>query len=293
MDRGWTGIDELVAIAETGSFVGAARRLALSPSHVSRAIAQLEDRVGARLFERTTRQVRLTPAGSSVVERCRRLIDEREDTLRFLRSREEMEGAIRLTCSTALGERFVTALLLRFLAEYPRISVKVELSNRVVDIVGESFDVAIRTGHPADDRLAARQVAARELVAIAAPAYLERHGEPLHPDDLAAHACLVGTSTTWHFRDGAQKIVVAPSGRWTCNSGDTVVQAALAGLGVGHLPRYYVASHLEAGTLVEVLGRYREGPEPIWAVYPARRPLLAKVRALLDLLEQVLPGMMV
>jgi DNA-binding transcriptional LysR family regulator len=282
-----------VAIAETGSFIGAARRLGLSPSHVSRSIARLEERVGARLFERTTRQVRLTPAGSSVVERCRRLIDEREDTLRFLRSREEMEGTIRLTCSTALGERFVTPLLLRFMAEFPRVAVRMELTNRVVDIVGESFDVAIRTGHPADERLAARQVASREIVAVAAPAYVERHGAPHHPDDLAAHACLIGTSTTWHFRDGTHKVVVAPSGRWTCNNGDTVVQAALAGLGIAHLPRYYVSAQLEAGRLTEVLAAFAEEPEPVWAVYPARRALLPKLRALLDVLEQGLPERLV
>lgn len=292
MEHPWTGIDELVAIAETGSFIGAARRLALSPSHVSRAIARMEERVGARLFERTTRQVRLTAAGNAIVERCRHLIDERDDTLRFLRSREEMEGVIRLTCSTALGERFVTPVLLDFLAAYPRISVKMELTNRVVDLVSESFDVAIRTGHPADDRLAARQVAAREIVAAASPAYVERHGVPQHPEDLSAHACLIGTSASWHFRERAKKIVIVPTGRWNCNNGDTVVQAALAGLGICQLPRYYVSAHLQSGALVEVLDDFREEPEPVWAVYPARRVLLPKVRSLLDALEQGLPDLL-
>ncbi len=292
MEQPWTGIDELVAIAETGSFIGASRRLGLSPSHVSRAIARLEDRVGARLLERTTRQVRLTAAGTSIIERCRRLIDEREDTLRFLRSREEMGGTIRLTCATALGERFVTPALLGFLADHPRISVKMELTNRVVDLIGESFDVAIRTGHPADDRLAARQVTAREIVAAAAPAYLERHGTPQHPDDLATHACLIGTSTAWHFRERAQKIVIVPNGRWSCNSGETVAQAALAGLGICQLPRYYVSAHLRSGALVEVLEGFGEDPEPVWAVYPARRALLPRVRSLLDALEQGLPDLL-
>jgi len=282
---GWEGLEEIVAIADTGSFVGAARRLRVSASQVSRTVQRLEQRLRAELFIRTTRSVQLTEAGRTLVEQSRRIIDERDEALQLVRGQGEMQGELRMTCSTALGERFVAPIMRRFMEAHPRISVRLELTNRLVDLVSEGFDVAIRTGHPTDHRLAARQIASRPVDVCASPAYIERAGVPLALADLDRHECLIGTSVNWHFVDGAQRRSFVPTGRWRCNSGNAVVDAALDGLGICQLPSFYVRDHLAAGRLVVLLEDYRDRPEPVWAVYPQRRYLLPKIQQVIATLE--------
>ncbi len=284
MDRPWEGIEEFVAIADVGSFVGAARKLAVTPSHISRAINRLEQRLGTRLFERTTRSVRLTDTGRALVERCRRLIEERDETLRSALFRDEMEGQLRITCSIALGERFIEPMLRRFQTDYPKVTVWIEFTNRLVDVIGESFDVAIRTGQPGDARLSARQIAARSLTVAASPDYAERKGLPQHPDDLVNFDCLIGTIPTWHFNDGGQRMTIVPEGRWRCNHGNSVVRAAIAGMGLCQLPDYYLREHITKGQLQPVLDSYRDEPEPIWAVFPSNRSRIPRVRHVIDFL---------
>lgn len=282
MNAAWEGIDEIVAIADAGSFVGAARRLAVSPSHISRAVNRMEARIGARLFERTTRSVRLTDTGRTIVERCRRLIEDRDEALRSVLGQHEMEGQLRITSSVALGERFIEPLLREFQEEHGRIAVWIELTNRVVDVIGESFDLAIRTGHPSDDRLAARQIAARSATLAASPEFLARHGVPRHPEELARFECLVGTSPTWHFLDQGRRMTIVPAGRWRCNHGNAVARAAIAGRGICQLPDYYIRHHIAQGRLASILDDYRDEPEPIWAVVPSSRSRIPRVRRLVD-----------
>lgn len=285
MDRRWEGIEEFVAIADVGSFAGAATKLALTPSHVSRAINRLELRLGARLFERTTRSVRLTDTGRNLVERCRRLIDERDETFRSALGKDEMEGQLRITCSIALGERFIEPMLRTFQDDFPKVTLWLELTNRLVDVIGESYDIAIRTGHPGDARLTARQISARSLTVAASPAYLERIGLPRHPDELANFDCLIGTNPTWQFIDQAQRMTIVPQGRWRCNNGNSVVAAAVAGLGLCQLPDYYVRPNIVEGKLVPVLEAFRDAPEPIWAVFPSSRYRITRVRRAIAYLE--------
>lgn len=281
----WQGIDEVVAIAETGSFVAAARRLGVSSSHISRAVARLEAAIDTRIFERTTRAVRLTDVGRTLVEQCRRIIDEREEALQMVRAKGEMQGEVRVTCSTALGERFVVPIVRDYLDRHPKISVEVELTNRIVDLISEGYDVGIRTGNTFDTRLAARQIASRSLVTCASPHYLEQHGAPAHPLDLAHHSCLVGTNRTWHYSEKGRGLAFSPVGRWRCNSGTAVAEAAVAGMGICQLPTLFVVGELGTGQLVRVLDDFREAPEPVWAVYPPRRYFVPKVRGLIDRLE--------
>lgn len=289
MQDRWEGFEELVAIADVGTFVGAAQKLGRSSSHVSRAVARIELRMGTRLFDRTTRAVRLTDSGRSIVERCRRLIDDRDDMIQSLSSREEMEGLVQITSSIALGERFIEPVIRSYMRDHPRLRVRIELTNRIVDLVAESFDIGIRTGHPQDDRLASRQVASRSHALLASPAYIAQHGAPSHPDDLAEHSCLVGTNATWHFQDGEHKMTIVPSGRWRCNSGNAVVEACIAGLGICQLPEYFVSANVANGELVPLLEDFRDEPEPIWAVFPTHRIQNSKVRNILNLLEHALP----
>lgn len=289
---GWDGLEEIVAIADTGSFVGAARRLRVSASQISRAVQRLEHRLNAELFIRTTRTVQLTEAGRTLVEQSRRIIDERNEALQLVRGQGEMQGELRLTCSTALGERFVAPIVRRFIETHPRISVRLELTNRVIDLVSEGYDVAIRTGHPNDHRLAARQIASRGVEVCAARAYLDRAGHPRDLSDLHRHDCLIGTAESWHFLEGGQRRSFVPTGRWRCNSGNAVVDAALAGMGICQLPSFYVRDHIAAGRLVSLLDAFRDRPEPVWAVYPQRRYLLPKIQQVIAALEAELDDAM-
>lgn len=278
----WDGIEEFVAVDTAGSFAGGANILGLSTSHISRAIARLENRIQAQLFFRTTRKVTLTDTGRALVEQFRKIIQERDEALDAIGDAGAPRGELRLTCSTALGERFVAPIVRKFAAENPDLRVTIELTNRVVDLVAEGYDLAIRTGHLTDSRLIGTRIASRRLYLCGSPAYLDRHGRPKTIADLAAHQCLIGTAGTWHFQINGSDRIFHPKGRWRCNSGATVVDAALADMGLCQLPEFYVLPYLANKQLETLLEDVRAHDEPIWAVYPQRRHLLPKVRNLVD-----------
>ncbi len=285
MSNRWHGIDEFVAVATSGSFAHAARVLGVPTSTVSRAVARLEAEVRAQLFYRTTRKVALTESGRVFVEHCRRIIAERDNAFAVLSETAEPGGELRITCSTALGEGFVAPIVQDFCLAWPQLSVTLDLSNRIVDLVAEGYDMAIRTGDLTDSRMVRTKVATRRLYSCASPEYLARAGTPGCITDLAQFSCLVGSSSSWHFEvDGIDR-TFRPKGRWRCNSGGAVTNAALAGLGICQLPEFYVLRHLASGALVEILPEYRRREEPIWAVYPERRHLMPKVRLLVDQLK--------
>ncbi|MEA1652100.1 LysR family transcriptional regulator [Nitrospirillum sp. BR 11164] len=282
----WDGIDEFIAVGETESFSRAARRLGISTSHVSRAVARLEDRLQVRLLYRTTRHVSLTDAGSTFLERCRRLVDEREDMYAAVSEQDGApKGHLRLTCSIAYGERYIVPLVNRFAASHPQLAVTIDLSNRVVDLVGEGFDLAVRTGNLHDSRLIATRLASRTRHLCAAPGYIDRHGTPRSLEDLARHHCLVGTTDVWQFSVDGREVDIRPQGNWRCNSGFAVVDAALQGLGICQLPDFYVTAHLAEGRLVPLLDHLRPPDEGVWAVYPHRRHLSPKVSLLIEYLR--------
>ena len=285
----WDGIDEFVAVASAGSFSGGAKALGMSTTHMSRAIARLELRVQAQLLHRTTRTVRLTDTGRVFLERCRRIIIERDEAIALIDERGEPQGELRITCSTAMGERFIAPLVREFAARHPKLNVTIELTNRVVDLVGESYDIAIRTGHLADSGLIGTRIASRTLHCCAAPDYIRAHGRPRRLGDLARHECLIGTAATWHFKRQDSEEIHRPKGRWRCNSGSAIVEAALAGMGICQLPEFYVLPLIAQGRLEPILEDYAPDPQPIWAVYPQRRHLLPKISALIDLLRHELP----
>lgn len=284
----WDGFDEFVAIANSGTFSGAARSLGLSTSHISRAISRLEERLQAQLFFRTTRRVTLTETGRALLEPCRQIIEDREEALAMVVEGGEPQGELRLTCSTTLGQRFVAPIARQFAMDFPKVQVSIDLTNRLVDLIAEGFDLAIRTGSLADSRLVATRIASRQLYTCASPDYLARNGRPMHITALAHHECLIGTATTWHFQVEQQEQHFRPQGRWRCNSGTAIVEAAIAGMGLCQLPEFYVLPHLASGELQTVLDDVRIGNEPIWAVYPQRRHLLPKVRLLVDRLREQL-----
>lgn len=285
MHQKWDGIDEFVAVATAGSFANAAARLGASTSQVSRAIARLETRLDAQLFYRTTRKVALTDTGRALVEQFSELIRQRDEALDLITDAGEPQGELRITCSTALGSRFVAPIVARMAKQFPRLSVNLELSNRIVDLVAEGFDLAIRTGNLADSGLIATRIASRRLYLCASPDYLKLAGRPQTIEDLANFECLRGTASTWHFQMDGVSRTVRPNGRWRCNSGDAVLEAALLGLGICQLPEFYVLPQIANGALEPLLEAFRPRDEPIWAVYPQRRHLLPKVQHLISILR--------
>lgn len=282
----WEGLDEFVAVAECGQFTAAAERLGLSSSQVSRQIARLEERLHTRLFYRTTRKVALTEAGQTFLQHCQRLQDAREEALNAIGDLgSEPKGLLRMTCAVAYGERFIVPLVTAFMARHPRLSVEIELSNRTLDLVQDGFDIAIRLGRLQDSRMLATRLAPRRMYLCASADYLQRYGRPHSLSELARHNCLIGSSDVWSFqlegREASQRI----NGNWRCNSGQAVLDAALAGLGLCQLPDYYVLEHLRSGALVSLLDNHQPPNTAVWALYPQQRHLSPKVRQLIDALR--------
>ncbi|MBM7059826.1 LysR family transcriptional regulator [Pseudomonas sp. UL073] len=282
----WEGLDEFVAVAETGQFTAGAERLGLSSSQVSRQVARLEERLQTRLFYRSTRKVALTEAGQTFLQHCQRLLDAREEALRAISDLAgEPKGLLRMTCAVAYGERFIVPLVNQFMARHPQLRVDIELSNRPLDLVHEGLDLAIRLGRLQDSRLIASRLAPRVMYLCAAPGYLERYGRPHSLSELSRHNCLVGSSDQWAFQQEGREVSQRVQGNWRCNSGEAVLDAALRGFGLCQLPDYYVLEHLRSGALVSLLEQHQPPNTAVWALYPQQRHLSPKVRQLVDCLK--------
>jgi DNA-binding transcriptional LysR family regulator len=283
----WEGLDEFVAVAETGQFTAAAERLGVSSSHVSRQVARLEERLQTRLLYRNTRKVTLSEAGQTFLQHCRRLQDAREEALRAVSDLSaEPKGLLRMTCAVAYGERFVVPLVNEFMAQFAQLRVEVELSNRQLDLFHEGFDLAIRLGRLSDSRLVATRLAPRVMYLCATPDYLARHGTPQNVAELAQHNCLVGSSDQWSFLEDGRETQHRVQGNWRCNSGQAVLDAALRGFGLCQLPDYYVLEHLRSGRLISLLEVHQPPNTGVWALYPQQRHLSPKVRQLVDHLKE-------
>lgn len=287
----WAGIDEFAAVAQTGGFSSAAARLGRSTSQISREVAALENRLGVRLLYRTTRHVSLTDAGQHFLPRCHKLIQDRDEAIMSI-SEEDVEllGHLRMTCSVAYGEAFIVPLVNSFLLGHPQLSVDIELSDQVLDLVGGGFDLAIRSGVLKNSGLIATRLASRRRMLCAAPAYLQRAGAPQSLEDLDHHVCLKGAADVWTFERDGEPYAFRPNGRWRCNSGSAVLDAALRGLGLCRLPDFYVEQHLRSGDLILLLDQHKAADEAVWAVYPHRRHVPAKVRSMIEHLQDHFRG---
>lgn len=285
--RKWEGIEECVAVAETNSFTAAGKRLAVSTAHVSRQINALEERLGAKLFYRTTRKVTSTEVGAIYYQHCRQLLDSLEEAEQAVTSLQSTpRGHLRLTCSVAYGDLFIAPIVNEFISRYSELSVQMICTNQLMDLVQEGIDLAIRFGQLKDSSLLARKLAPRTLYVCGSPEYFSRHGQPHTLPELELHNCLLGTLDYWSFFENGKTRAVKVEGNWRCNSGPALLDAALRGLGLVQLPDYYVAEHLQSGSLVAVLDSYREPDSAVWAVYPPNRHLSPKVRLLVDFLRE-------
>lgn len=291
MDR-FHAIAAFVKVVETGSFARAAERLDVSVSSVSRLVTDLEAHLDARLLQRTTRRLSLTEAGRAFHERAIQLLadlDEAEQTAGA--GTATPRGTLRLSCSVLFGSLYVAPAIAAMLVRYPALEFDVEMSDRMVDLVDEGFDAAVRIGAVGGDNLVGRRVGSTRLVCCASPAYLAARGEPKAPEDLARHTCLLyqyaPQRDVWTFadRDGRPRSVRV-GGPVHSNSGGFSSALAVAGVGVAMEPDFIVGPDVRAGRLVPILRVFAPPLAAISVVYASRRHLSAKVRALADFLAE-------
>ncbi|MBL4633533.1 MAG: LysR family transcriptional regulator [Kofleriaceae bacterium] len=285
----WEGVSEFVAVAESESFTAAGKRLGISTAQVSRQISALEARLHTKLFHRTTRKVSATEVGRVYYQHCRQVLDGLEEAERAITNLQSTpSGLLRVTAPVTYGERFIAPLIIDFIAKYPRLDLRLHLTNKKVDLVEEGYDLAIRLGQLDSSTMIAKRLASRTQYVCASPAYVETFGVPHSLSELEQHNCLQGILPYWRFREKGKARNIKVRGNVRCNSGRTLVDAALKGLGIIQLPDYYVVPSLEAGKLISLLEQHRQADEGIWAVYPHNRHLSTKVRMLLDYLGDAL-----
>jgi DNA-binding transcriptional LysR family regulator len=287
-----SAIQVFAQVVESGSFAKAAERLGLSTSAASRHVAELETHLQTRLLNRTTRRVSLTESGRAFYERAVQLLADLQEAEQEASSAAVVpRGTIRLTTSVNFGVRHVAPAIAAFLAAYRDVRFDVSLADRVVDLVEEGFDLAIRIGAPGADNLVARKLGETRLVPCASPAYLARHGAPKTPQELAGHNCFtyeyVTPRNVWRFRDRAgNEHDVRVSGTLHSNNGDLLAEAAALDAGIVFEPAFIVGPEVRAGRLVPLLQDFVPPPVPIYAVYPSRKHLSAKVRRFVEFLVE-------
>ena len=292
----WDGISEFVYVAERESFTRAAKELGISTAQVSRQISALEKRLNIKLLYRTTRKVSLTEEGRVFYQHCRSVLDgldAAEQAVSNLQAKPQ--GRIKLTAPVTYGEQQLLPLVNDFMVQYSDIEVTAFLSNQKIDLIDGGYDLAIRIGKLSDSTMMAKKLSRRTNFVCAAPTYLEKYGTPHALSELSQHNCLLGTRDYWHFidskktdsgKDADKEKNLRVSGTVQYNSGHSLVDAALKGLGIVQLPDYYVQQYLASGALVSLLDNYREPKEGIWAIYPYNRHLSPKIRLLVDYLAE-------
>ena len=286
MDR-FVEMQAFSAVVDAGSFVRAAEALQLSKTAVSRLIGDLESRLGVRLLHRTTRKLSLTAEGEVFHARCKEVLADVEEAEAEVTSRaDQAVGLLRLNVPVSFGLLHLAPLWAGFLAQHPKVTLDVTLSDRVVDLVDEGYDLAVRIARLPASSLVSRKLTSTRLVLCASPDYLRRHGSPAHPSELAEHAVmaysLLSIGENWAFEGPDGPVSVKASPRLRSNSGDTCRSVALAHAGIVLQPTFLVGDALQSGELVEVLPHYRALELDVYAVYPSRQHLTPKVRLLVD-----------
>ena len=280
-------------VVDAGSFVAAADALGMSKPAVSRHVSELEQRLGVRVLHRTTRKLSLTPEGEVFLARCRDILASIDASEAEISTRTETaSGLLRISVPVSFGLRHLAPLWSAFLQRHPRVTLDVQLTDRIIDLVDDGLDLAVRIAQLPDSSLVSRQLASTRLVLCAAPAYLKRRGAPRQLKDLAAHDLLgyslLTTNDQWQFTGPQGTEIVKIQPRLWSNNGDTCIASAVDGLGIVLQPTFLVAEALASGQLVEVLPQHRGAELGIYAVYPSRKFVLPKVRALIDFLSEQL-----
>jgi len=279
-------------VVELRSFAAAAGELALSKATVSKAVGRLEERLGARLFNRTSRRLALTDAGQRLSERAARLLADGEAAeSEALAQSAAPRGHVRLAVPMTFGVKAVAPLLPEFLEEYPEVTIDLHLSDATVDLIGDGFDAGLRIARLPDSSLIARRLCAMPRYTVAAASYLKRHGRPTHPMQLAQHRCFgyayLSTPHVWHYTNAAgEQASVRPAGPLRVNNGEALIPALLAGLGVADLPEFIVGDAIAAGDVEVILKGWKQAEGAVHLVTPPGGPRPARVEVLADFLTK-------
>jgi DNA-binding transcriptional LysR family regulator len=277
-------------VVELRSFAAASSELVLSKATVSKAVSRLEERLGARLFNRTSRRLALTDAGQKLAERAARLLADGEAAENeALAQSVTPRGLVRLAVPMSFGIKTIAPLLPEFLATYPEVSIDLHLSDAIIDLIGEGFDAGLRIARLPDSSLIARQLCAMPRYTVAAPSYLKRHGRPTHPMHLAEHKCFgyayMSTAGVWQYTNAAgEQASVRPGGQLRVNNGEAVMPALLAGLGIADLPEFIVGDAIRSGELEVILKGWKQPEGAVHLVTPPGGPRPARVEVLADYL---------
>jgi DNA-binding transcriptional LysR family regulator len=290
MDR-LGAMQAFVTVAEQQGFAPAARKLGLSPSALTRLVAALEERLGARLLQRTTRSVALTDAGQRYLERARRILADVEEAEGAAEGeRTTPRGRLSISAPVGFGRLHVSALVTAYLHRYPEVSCDLRLSDRMINLVEEGVDLAVRIGHLPDSTLVARHVGEMRRIVVASKAYLTARGEPKAPRDIAHHDTIqfgaVAAPVEWRLVEDGGEVRISTAPRFSTNSADAAVQYAEQGGGLTRVLAYQAADAIRRGALKVVLQKFEQPPLPIHIVYPTSRLLSAKVRSFIDLVTE-------
>jgi len=280
----------VVELARAGGMSAAARELDVTPAAVSKRLAQIEARLGVRLFNRSTRRLSLTAEGEVYLENARRILGEIDDLDALIASRQAApRGLLKVNAPLGFGRSYIAPAIAEFAQQYPEVSLQLQLTDRPADFVREAFDVAVRFGDLPDTSLIARKIAPNRRLVCASPGYLKKHGTPVTPHDLARHQCIVlrqneAAYGLWRCTKGRRSETVKVRGNLSSNDGEVTLTWGLAGLGILQRAEWDLARYLRSGRLVQVLEDYALPQADIYAVFPERHHLSAKVRVFVDFL---------
>ena len=279
-------------VVELRSFAAAAGELALSKATVSKAVSRLEERLGARLFNRTSRRLALTDAGQRLSERATRLlVDGEAAESEVLAQSATPRGLVRFAVPMTFGVKMVAPLLPEFFKTYPEVAIDLHLSDATVDLIGDGFDAGLRIARLPDSSLLARRLCPMPRYTVAAPSYLKRHGRPTHPMHLADHKCFgyayLSNPNVWHYTNAAgEEVSVRPAGPLRVNNGEALLPAVLAGLGIADLPEFIVGDAIASGKVEVILKGWKQAEGAVHLVTPPGGPRPARVEVLAEFLVQ-------
>jgi len=287
------GIAVYTAVVDGRGFTAAAKRLGHTPSYVSKEITKLEARLGVRLLNRSTRSISLTDEGRAYFDHCRAIVESAQEAESdAMRGQAVPSGTLRIAAPVSFGLSHLRHILPSFMRLYPDIEIETEFNERLIDLVSEGVDVAIRIGRLRDSSLVARKLGDFRGVVVASPSYWENYGRPSHPNDLKSHKCIsysyMPEPTVWEFNDSGEKIRVHVDLLAKCNSAELETSLAVAGVGVTRLPLFVCEEEVSAGKLEIVLEDFEQEPMGLYAVYPHRSYTPAKVRCFVEFLEKEL-----
>jgi len=281
------GVIEFVAVAQSNGFSAAAKQLGCSTSHVSRQVSRLEKRLGCALLARTTRLVTLTENGAAYYQQAKALVSGLQQANEQVNQQQfNLSGTLKVSAAGGFAEHFVAPALMEFVAQYPELTIDLDLNSRLVNLQEDGIDFAIRYGELNDSNLIARKLISRPMMAVASKSYLQQHGTPKHPVNLKEHSCIVSNKDAWEFNVDGKKEVIKVKGKWRSNNANIVLDACKRGLGVAYMPKSTFTEAIKDKQLVPILASFWGQGASSWIVYHNKQFMPLRVRMAIDFLVQ-------